>query len=77
RLLGALGLPGALAPQRGAGAEALAAARFAALPAPRLGARLRVWLLRAEEGNPALPRLLAAAAELEEAVLYRTVPAGP
>ena len=72
RELEALGLPGAIAPAHGAGADALAAA---------LGPRLRgakVALLRAEEGNPDLPRLLAEAGAMVEAVaLYRTVPASP
>lgn len=79
RLLASLGLPGALASATGAGAQALVEAllaewsRAGTAPASR-----RVWLLKAEEGNPELPRLLSASgAALEQAALYRTVPAGP
>jgi uroporphyrinogen-III synthase len=61
-----------LSPKSGAGAEALAA---------ELGPLVRgakVALLRAEEGNPELPRLLAAAGAVVESIaLYRTVPQGP
>ncbi len=81
RLVQSAGLPRPLAPahEKGAGAQALAQAlaeewaRAGVDPASQ-----RVWLLKAEEGNPDLPKLLAATgAVLEQAALYTTVPAGP
>jgi uroporphyrinogen-III synthase len=81
RLIHSVGLPRALAPahEKGAGAQALAQAladewaRAGVNPAAQ-----RVWLLKAEEGNPELPKLLAASgATLEQAALYKTVPSAP
>ncbi len=81
RLIQSVGLPRPLAPahEKGAGAQAL----VQALAEEWAGAGVqpssqRVWLLKAEEGNPELPRLLSATgAVLEQAALYQTVPSGP
>lgn len=65
--LASRGLPPALVPARGAGAEALAAEL-----APRVRGQA-VLLPRAEEGSPALAEALAAAgAEVRAVALYRT-----
>ncbi|GAC1606694.1 MAG: hypothetical protein NVS4B10_21180 [Myxococcales bacterium] len=68
--LSQLGLPGAVVPEGGVGADALAAAL-----APQVRGR-RVLLPRAEGGNPALAQALErAGADVHSVVLYRTVAA--
>ncbi len=71
RLLQTLGATDVVAPEGGAGAEAL----LRLLSARAAG--LRVLLPRAEEGGSELPSgLRALGASVEEVTLYRTVPAG-
>jgi uroporphyrinogen-III synthase len=81
RLLAEEGVPAALAPAqgKGAGAQALVEALSSHWAQASVDPRTqRVWLFKAEEGNPELPRLLAATgARFEQAALYKTVPAGP